>query len=557
MKHFFNFPTKSLLASLAVCLCVSCADTWGDHYSVDPSVVPDKSITDRLEANPETSEFVKVLKSTKVYNGKKVVDAVTYFDLLSADQFFTVWAPVNSSMSADEWAKWSKENKTKAENLEASTDFIMNHVARFSHPAGKTERVAMMSGKRYMSTAEKIGTVSYSDKNLACNNGVLHIVQSYIPYCKSIYEYITTDPQYADNLGEFFKSYTIDEIDEEKSVPEGIKNGKVVYVDSVMIEKSVLMDRFGYINEEDSNYCVVLPTGAAYKQAYQDILPYFNYQSVEGADSLQRFWANSALLTDCFFNMNIQQYEQEYVTSTVYNDNEYKQTLKRYHYYPMPYNAGGVFKKDVVEEIECSNGKIYLTSQWSFDPKFTWKAPYIKEAENTSGRLAGQLASVTPVTVRGYDISREQILVIKGANATTDRWDVTFGMYDNLSGYYNFYAVIAPNSLTGETKTPKPNKFTTTITYFDENGRIQKYSPVNERKRPLDYFNDVNRIDTVLLTPDSAIYIPACNFAQKEPTVKVNLSITMLTNETKKYSNTMYLDCIIAEPADAPVPSEE
>lgn len=556
MKQILNFSTKSFLAGLALCLCASCADTWDEHYSVDESVVPDQSIIDRLEANSETSEFVKVLKTTKTYNAKKIVDAVSYYDLLAADQFFTVWAPVNSSMSADEWAVLAKADKTAAENLEVSTNFIKNHMARFSHPAGKTEKVSMMSGKRYTSTATDINSVTYKEKNLACNNGVLHILNEQIPFTKSVYEYITTDPQFADNLGKFFASYTVDEIDEEKSVPEGIKNGKVVYVDSVMVEESILMDKYGYINEEDSNYYVVIPTGEAYKKAYEEIAPYFNFQYVEAADSLQRFWANSSMLTDCFFNMNDQPGLQAYVRSTTYDEDEYKESKKLYHNYSNPYDADGIFVKDVQEVIECSNGKIFLTNSWSFDPYYTWKAPNVREAENSDGRTSGLLASVSTSTVRGHNISRDKLLVIKGKNATTDRWDVTFGIYDNLSGYYNFYAVIAPNNITGEIKTAKPNKFTASLTYYDESGKLQKWSPVNARKRPLDYFNDESKLDTVLLTQDSAIYIPSCNYEQNEPTVKLTLSITMLTNETKKYSNTMYLDCIIAEPVDVEDPEE-
>lgn len=562
MKPNFNSIGKAFLAIMAMGLSFSCTDQWDEHYSVDKSVVPDMSILEKLKSNPETSEFVKVLETTKMFNGKKMVEDVTYDELLDADQFITVWAPSNSALTADEWAKYTKKNKTREENYEVSQMFIRNHIARFGHPVGETtkEKVIMMSKKRYESAASAIEGVSYSSqKNLSCSNGVLHIINGTIDYKKSIYEYITTEKEYADNLGAFFKKYTVDEIDLDKSVSAGIDaNGQVIYIDSVTTERSILMDKFGLINEEDSNYVVVLPTGAAWDAKFAEMAYRFDYQKAEGADSLQLFWAYSNLLTDAFVNMNLQKHPTDSIVTTLYNETKVKRTKKIFNTYYKPFEADGIFANDVAEVIECSNGKIYKTNTWSFSDAYTWDAPIIKEAESSEYRVLGELVRPATAIIRSSKISEEKVLVMKGDKAVTDQWDATFGIGNTLAGWYNVYAVILPNDITGELTTAKPNQFNAYIEYFNENGRIETYQEKDPKRptRVYKYNNDIAKIDTVLLNFSGPIFFPACNYEQEKASINVTFKINMTASETKTYSNTMYLDCIILEPAEAPEEEE-
>jgi len=564
MKLNFNSIGKAFLAVMAMGLSFSCTDQWDEHYSVDSSVVPDMSILEQLKKNPQTSNFVKVLETTQLFNGKKMVEGVTYDDLLDADQFITVWAPVNDALSAEEWAVYTKQNKTREENYNVSQMFIRNHIARFGHPVGKTtdENIIMMSKKRYESVASNIDGVAYvseDSKNISCSNGVLHIIAGDIKYKKSIYEFITTEEEYAKNLGEFFKKYTIDEIDLNKSVSAGVdENGQVIYIDSVVTERSILMDKFGIINEEDSNYVVVLPTGAAFEAKFAEVAERFNYQNVDGADSLQIFWASSNLLTDAFINMNLQKHPQDSVMTTLYDEAKVTKTKKIRNTYYKPYEEGGLFKKDVVKEIKCSNGIIYQTAPWSFEDSYTWDAPIVKEAENSKYRVFSELVESSNATIRGKRISEEKALVLKGKNAVTDNWEATFGFDNTLAGWYNVYAVIIPNDITGELSKAKPNQFNSSVEYYNAEGRIETYS-ARDPKRPTrmyKFLSNSEKIDTVQLNLDGPINFPACNYKQETAKINVTLKISMTASETTKHSNTMYLDCLILEPTDAPVVEE-
>lgn len=579
MKHYFNSTIKTLMAFMALGLCASCSDVWDDHYSVDPTVVPEQSILQMLEANKETSKFVDVLKTTFTYNGKKRVDAVSYYTLLGADQFLTVWAPVNSALSEEEWAYYTNPNKTEEENFMVSQRFLKNHIARFNHPVGKDNVfVTMMSTKRYEMMKSSIQHANYTTVNQPCANGILHIIDKVLEYMPNLYEYLTTDEQYKDNVGKFIAAYTKYEIDEDKSVAAGIVDGKTVYVDSVLEEVSIVLDKFGYINKEDSLYTVVLPSGKAYEEAYNAILPRYNYGSVEKADSLQWFWANSALLTDAFFNMNPQS-QPVYVidqngnrtfdlmTSTTFDINEYYATYKDYHMYWMA--PGDEFFQPFNPTVaECSNGKIMVCDEWPFQPELTYDAPIVREAESVNGRRMDEtLTSVQELSVRTIrnsqylsqyiysdDISRGKVLLVKGKQAITDRWKLDFGIYDNLAGYYNFYVVVVPNCINGDVVPPKPNPFKIEVTWFDEDGVIQSFKPMNG-KREMSFENDPTKLDTVLVA--ERLYIPVCNYGQTEPQVTLTMSCDIANNKISKYSNTMLIDCIIVEPTTAPEPVEE
>lgn len=81
-------------------------------------------------------------------------------------------------------------------------------------------------------------------------------------------------------LGDFIDKYTREEIDIEKSVEKDIDDlGRTVYSDSVMIKRNILLDRFGYIEREDSNYVMVIPTPEVWKEKYDSIKNSLNTDS--------------------------------------------------------------------------------------------------------------------------------------------------------------------------------------------------------------------------------------------------------------------------------------
>ena len=225
MKLKFNLFRKAVLAVLSVSLFVSCQDTWNNHYSTDTSVTVDMTIAEFLDQDPTLSNFVKVLKTTPVFTGKKATEQ-SYYEFLKEKQFVTMWVPSNESLSKEEWDVYMKENKSTDTAYHVQLEFIKYHMALANPTAaidGK-KKVTMMSKKYFMVGPDNIDGVEYIPGacNIACNNGVIHKLKDQaLKYKKSLYEILTTEPQFS-LIGMFLDSYYETELDESQSVSAGV-----------------------------------------------------------------------------------------------------------------------------------------------------------------------------------------------------------------------------------------------------------------------------------------------------------------------------------------------
>ena len=112
------------------------------------------------------------------------------------------------------------------------------------------------------------------------------------------------------------------------------------------------------------------------------------------------------------------------------------------YFYPFDRHSSELIDESA-ELVECSNGNLYLCDKWPFDPSYTYDAPIVREAELGKGRFENtDVTSTSTETIRRIqymsdviwpsDISESKILIIKGKNSITDKWQVKFDIYDNL-----------------------------------------------------------------------------------------------------------------------------
>lgn len=557
MNTYFNSLRKSLWVVPAFCICVSCNDAWNDHYSTDYSVVPSQTIIDGIEALGTSQNFVKALKTTYMFRGSEQLPA-TYYDFLGSDQFITVWVPDENSISPEQWAEYTKPNKTKAENKKVGQEFIMNHIARFSHPVGKStnEKIYMLSDKRYSSQSTDIDGVAYrsgdNTTNIICKNGIFHRLNGVMEYRKSIYEYLTTTPEYKDVIGDFFAKYTKEEVDLDRSVQSGINDeGEMEYIDSVIILKSILMNKYGLINEEDSNYLMVLPTATAWKEMFDSLTKRFDYGNIEAADSISMFWTQSAIMTDMFFNMNIQTAPEDSVNSTTFRKRT-EEPHPRYHSYYKPYAEDGLFVKGKIGEYRASNGKILIMDSWPFADSLIYDVPIKLEAENGFADATMNLTkpvrkvyrdNATPGLGR---VSGQYALQIAGDQGSY-AWKIKFPIKDNLKGSYKVKLIVVPDRV-GQL----PNAIHPIISY--KNQAI--LDPKDDRKRDLVLYpcgvvngkniDFVNKIDTIEIP--GICEVPYCDYKTDKANLDIEIKCSMKSSELSKYSTTLNLDCIIFEP---------
>ena len=557
MKYNFKMLQRFVGVALSVFILASCeSDVWKDHYSYkSDSNNPVSTLAETIENTAGSANFVKALKTTYMYNGDKQL-RVTYWDLLNDDQFLTVWMPSDASISAEDWAVYTSTAADK-DHKKVGTQFIMNHIARFSHPVGSAtkERVTMLSEKSFRSINGEMGSVGYIKNNVRCTNGILHLLDGTLTYRPSIYEYLTdlskTQPtasgkvyDFQSRLGDWFDKFTIEEIDEKRSVAGDIDDeGVVQYVDKVIIKSSILMKKFGLINAEDSDYVVVLPTPEVWDSVYDTIKYYYTYdETEEGRDSMQEFWTKSAMLTDAFFNRNLQKHPNDSVTSTLFKWAERMSNKIPYHVYQKPNAAGGLFA-DRIDSMLCSNGVIYIKNYWPFADSLTFHRPIKIEAEDQ--RITG--VTTNPRVINYFAGKRYDNLRVMEISKATSAWDAEYVIEDNLRGKYLVKLVIFPNTVVD-----MPNLVHPVVSYTRdikseilENGekktkRGARWIAVNDTVG-----KDLTKIDTLVIGP---VVFPTSNYNNKPGRVTVTLKSAINNSNEDQFSSKVWLDCIILEP---------
>lgn len=557
MKRYLSINKSVLLATALTVLC-SCKDSFDDHYSFHEteSKYPVAKIAETLEDISGFDKFYEALRTTKVCDKRGVPQNQTFLDLLLEDQFMTVFAP--SDASINDWALYTKRDKTNAEHYEVGEKFLKNHIARFKHSVGAdSAKVTMLNGKNYMIRPDNIDGQSYhgDDLNIRCSNGVLHCIDGQMSYLPNLYEFITTDPEYKDIFGDWFKSFTIEELDPYESVSIGLnENGEIVYIDSVTYESNILMTRYGRILAEDSTYALVLPSGQLWDTVYNRISKSFVYAERNlNNDSLMNYYTRTTMMTDLFFNMNknVQHYLPDSVLSTRYSAAENRREGRAYHIFGQPYAANGLFGS-AVRTIKCSNGLIYVIDQWPFADTLTYLRPIKMEGESISS-LSEFTTKQYSMDVIGDDTLKNPVQIMRISQSGVKNWTAQLYLYNNLKGKYDVKVVLAPN-----TEDKMPNYLHPIISYTMPDGKIttlldssrtiqQEIMPGYsiEQKLPHYLVNDMTKLDTLEI---GIVDIPYCNYDM--PQAKLSLTLQSGVNErnSSRYSSEMWLDCIILEP---------
>ena len=557
MKQFKSLM-KSFLGVMAVLAVVSCeSDTWKDHYSFrSDSNDPTGSLAQTLNDMPEAAKFVQALRTTYMFNGNKQL-RITYWQFLNDNQFLTVWLPDAESISDADWDRYTSTAKDKDHKL-VGTEFILNHIARFSHPVGTEtkEKVKMMSNKTYRSVGDGIDGVSYKETNIRCSNGVLHKLNGKIVYRPNLYEYITgalttksdkgQDYDFR-TIGSWIDLYTNRILDEENSI-EGDYNantGLLEYVDSVIKTENPILKKYAFIDSEDSSYSMVLPLPSVWQTAYDRIKDYFTYESgVIGGDSLQRYWTNSSMITDLFFNNNIQTSINDSATSTLFKWSERRTQKYPYHVFYKPFSEGGLFAdatvgNGVVDKVTCSNGTLYIRNDWPYSDSIFRRTIRI-EAEDILVDNEEKKISSRPKTAR-YTLDSVNYISarVMEISAETKSWSVDYDIKNNLKGKYDVKFIFFRNS------EKKQNTVYFNIDYLTDSDGIKKLYVAQKGPKKTTYKVGTRELpDTIGI---GTIEFPTGNYESGSARLTVQVGCQGSSNTTTE-SNKVWLDCIILEP---------
>lgn len=557
----------------------SCQDDWNDHYNQTADTqYGNANLYDVISAQPELSDFCEVLDSVRLFANNRIT-SIHYNDMLREGQFFTVWAPVNGSFNKDSLLQLCA---TAGGDSVVELHFLKNHIARYSHSVnGKETSIKMLNAKKLTLTANTLEGIDIAQQNIATSNGVLHMLKKPIHYYYNIYEALVSLDKYK-HLGDFLHSYQIDEFDETLSLAMGIVDGKTVYVDSVFYTKNELLSQYGYINREDSTYWMIVPTQTLWDSLYAEAETYYNYGTLNKADSIHNYWSHYALMQDLSYNPNAQLSLNDSICSTTWN----RLQAGKYHVYFNAFKNGGLFTQ-FSDSMTCANGSIYEVTEWPFVKEKTYFIPIQKEAESRYYE-----AKETATKTLGIEYRKSAADSIAGGyivlspQTGTDAYYITYEIPDVLSGTYDVKVVMLPKSVYYTNIDPetvegkrllRPVKFRAEITYTGTDGQEYKvdsnhrysfdsetpgyYTQQSNSATDYDFLFDCNfktdaaatraftndpyRVDTIQLCTMS---FPTCNYAQTKVTTRVKITNNIGSRETNTYNNSMYIDCIIFQP---------
>ena len=516
--------------SQSLIFLTSCSD-WDDHYdSLASQGASELTLWQTLQQHPELSDFRDVLSKTKVFKYHKVT-GVSYADLLDGAQTFTVLAPVNGSFNKDSVLSLLSTNRGDSMVVRS---FVGNHLS-YSQVANvnKPTDFFLINSKRATIGNNLAIDVPLQQNNIKAKGGILHVLQNTLPYRYNLYETLLNDSRYS-KIGEQLSSYDEDEFSPTQSVEGGMVDGEQIYVDSVFIERNLMMERIGELANEDSSYYAVFPNNEEWLRVWNEAMDHFRYDAtVENGDSLQRYWANYALLSDAVFSRTIQSSPEDSLKSYAY-DKHYP----KYHVFHKPFQPGGILYGATPRQH--SNGTLYSVDKWPFTPETTYLRELKSEGERTGLIVDYTQCSFTTRIHAADSVSENEYLVITPRSTTTN-WTMMFKLENTLAANYDICAIVLPVTIYNPNAQLKPCKFQAEISYVDENGVTQTFNCDNTK-----FTTDPTRVDTVMLAEN--FRLPVCNYDQTNMKFTVKLKCSILARESNQFSREMFLDCIYLRP---------
>ena len=557
-----TISTKGLIGCglTAVLALMGCAD-WNDHYDQNTSVLGSQqsSLWENIENNGQLTQFASLLKKAG------------YDKILQGSQTYTVWAPVDGSFDYDAL--------TATEGSLLLKEFIQNHVARNNYPASGTINnlpIYMLNEKMMHfdgSGAYTMQGVSVAQPNLASSNGTIHTLNGKLPFMQNIYESLFDKTYPLDSIANYFQRYDIKEIDPNRSVAGPIINGELTYLDTVYNENNILFRLFhADIQQEDSNFTMIVPTNDAWNKAKATISKYYNYIpsfefmkntetgtnreltkiEILDTDFLKDSVVNMNLVRDLFYNNNLYDHKK-------LNNLQEGQVLQCDSLYSTTFSK--IYSEDAaalftgMHRADKSNGTVWITDTLRMHPWTSWNpeikieaemANYVSSYSNVAESDKNARVRVLPSTqnpaVTGT-ISNDAYLEVPSISTATNP-GVVFYLPDVRSTTYKVGIVIVPANIISTYVTPKPNYFNVTMGYADETGKnIDNYRDW----RYLDYFeSNIEKVDTIWLGEMTfpIAYIGTDSY----PYIRVTSAIRAAQRDT--YDRTLRIDCLILRPKE-------
>ncbi len=544
-----NFRYKYFL--LAPLFLTACAD-WDDHFDADTATLDSQKATlwQNISNKTNLSQFATLLQK------------VGYQENLSASQTYTVWAPVDGSFDYDALTAVGNDRLLK--------QFVQNHVARNNYPATGVldqniymlnEKLMKFSGSGADYTIQGIA-LDGANENIGSSNGTLHLINNKIPFLQNIYESLNKEEYPLGSISSYFHNYDQRVLDEENSVAGPIVDGEQTYLDSIFYESNTLYSLYrAYINREDSNYTMLMPTDTAWTKARTQIAKYYNYVpefrytrtnasgndttiivTLKDAEQLKDSLVNYELVSDLFYNNNIG-------GNTALQELKEGATPECDSLISTKYNilygddAKGLFTD--AKRVDKSNGAIWVTDSIRLRPWLSWNPEIVVEAEQYAYKTTNAAGIETKRATESGLLSSDRFIEVKPSTPTAQPY-VYFKLPNVRSATYQLYIVMVPITYNNTSADYRPNSFSANIQYCKENGRLSGEESIKGASGTVFTTSDEARVDTVAL---GTVTFPTSYYGT-EGYPYLFIRSRYQNKYEGMYERTLRVDCIILRPVE-------
>ena len=511
MKFINNIKSIGWLAILLIALN-ACNNKWDEHYAEENFDLPTNTIYEYLKTNDQLSKFVEML------------DQTGYNQALESAQTYTVWAPTNDALASVALSDSVLVNQ-----------IVRTHITRnrYSASGNSLEEINVLSGKfvpfNYDGADYSFGENALLSADINTKNGLVHIINQYVPYQQNIWEFIHANDE-MDSLSKFLNDKSELTFSYELSTEIGYsEDGDPIY-DSVFVIQNEILDQLGAFNTEDSIYSVILPTDTAWNEAYDRISPYFVFSTNMGGESRRDEMSKFTIIKDFAYRQNITD-PTSYSSLVTTSGTEYL-------------NPSYLFEGTSYNEL--SNGKAYVTDLMPFSDTLSWFKEIRIEAEqeayreNSNSNLYTRSSEGT-----SFETSNNNYVFVEATSTSNlAAPEVQFSIPNVLSAKYKIYCVFVPNTIVNESDL-RPMVPTFTLTYIrSSSGRTSRrtLTPDVAETSP----TDITKMYLGEFTFDYANVVDG-DFEDMLITLTVRSGVR--TSETADYSRDMRIDCIILEPS--------
>ena len=256
----------SYLLPLTSYLFAGCSD-YSDYNSV-PSVGDQpsagKTLWENISSDPQLTKFTTLAQQSK------------FSEALNSPRFYTIWAPVDEAISEAEYTRLKA-----SDSITIVRQFMQQHITEYNYPISSaldSTMVVSLNAKHHPFTQASFDGIPYGTINIPAANGVMHKIKGLSEFYNNLYENID-NLKGCDLIKDYVQKYDEYYLDVNASVIGPLRDGKQTYLDSVMKKRNNVIRSImrADLEDEDSTFCMLIPTDNAWEEAYAAINPCYNY----------------------------------------------------------------------------------------------------------------------------------------------------------------------------------------------------------------------------------------------------------------------------------------